>query len=256
MSRTEFFVFSSRGFSIPLNDEKLNQNTSDDENEKSAVSAFIIGMSQDSYKTKKWSSQVSEIKQIAVGKPAPDFTTEGVVNGKFENVSLSDYKGKYIVLVFYPGLFSYTCPTELIAFSDRIEEFKRIKAEVVTISTNSKFSHLTSTKLPRKERGLGEMRIPLLSDESRKISRDYNVLNEEKGVAYRGMFIIDGKGTIRQITINDKQVGRSVDEALRLVQAFQYSDKDGEFCPVDWHPGDECMIPTPEDSLKYYRKHY
>uniref|UniRef100_A0A914EFH7 thioredoxin-dependent peroxiredoxin n=1 Tax=Acrobeloides nanus TaxID=290746 RepID=A0A914EFH7_9BILA len=151
---------------------------------------------------------------------------------------------------------SYVCPTELIAFSDRIDEFKKIHAEVVTISTNSKFSLLTATQVPRNERGFGMMKIPLISDENHKISRDYGILDEEKGVSYRGFFVIDEKGIIRQITINDKQVGRSVDEALRLVQAYQFSDKNEQYCPVDWHPGDECMKPTLQDSLKYYQKHY
>lgn len=133
----------------------------------------------------------------------------------------------FILIIFF--LFStFVCPTEIIAFSDRIDEFRKIGCEVVAASTDSHFSHLAWVNTPRKQGGLGEMSIPLLADKSGKIAREYGVLNEETGIPYRGLFIIDGKGNLRQITINDLPVGRSVDETLRLVQAFQYTDIHGE----------------------------
>lgn len=144
------------------------------------------------------------------------------------------------------------CPTEIIAFSDRVEEFRKIKCEVVAASTDSHFTHLAWVNTPRKEGGLGKMNIPLLADKSGKVARAYGVLDEDTGVPFRGLFIIDGKGILRQITMNDLPVGRSVDETLRLVQAFQYTDEFGEVCPAGWRPGDKTMKPDPNNSKDYF----
>uniref|UniRef100_A0A914ZQF3 thioredoxin-dependent peroxiredoxin n=1 Tax=Parascaris univalens TaxID=6257 RepID=A0A914ZQF3_PARUN len=144
---------------------------------------------------------------------------------------------------------------EIIAFSDRIEEFNALRCAVVAASTDSKFSHFAWISQPRREGGLGDMRIPVMADPTQQISRDYGVLKEDEGVAYRGLFIIDGKGTIRQITINDLPIGRSVDETLRLVQALQYTDAHGEVCPAGWKPGKDTMKADPKGSKEYFAKH-
>lgn len=167
---------------------------------------------------------------------------------------MADFAGKYLVFFFYPLDFTFVCPTEIIAFSDRAAEFRNIGAEVIGASVDSKFSHLAWTKTPRKEGGLGKMKIPLLSDITKSIGRDYGVLLEDEGVTLRGLFIIDPKGVIRQITINDLPVGRDVDETLRLVQAFQYTDKHGEVCPAGWKAGKDTIIPDPTNKLKYFSK--
>lgn len=185
-------------------------------------------------------------------KPAPDFRGQAVVNGQFKEIKLEDYKDNYLVLFFYPLDFTFVCPTEIIAFSDRAEEFKRINCNVIGCSTDSHFSHLAWINTTRKMGGLGEMNIPLLSDKSMKISRAYGVLDEDSGVPFRGLFIIDGKGALRQMTINDLPVGRSVDETLRLVQAFQFTDEHGEVCPAGWTPGKKTMKPDPTGSKKYF----
>lgn len=190
-----------------------------------------------------------------IAKPAPEFQGVAVVNGAFKNIKLSDYKGKYLVLFFYPLDFTFVCPTEIIAFSERVEEFKKINCEVIACSTDSHFSHLAWINTPRKEGGLGKMNIPLLADKSCQISKNYGVYKEDEGLTFRGLFIIDGNGTLRQITINDLPVGRSVDETLRLVQAFQYTDKHGEVCPAGWKPGDDTMKPDPDGSKEYFKKH-
>ncbi|CAH0767876.1 unnamed protein product [Bemisia tabaci] len=186
-------------------------------------------------------------------KPAPIFKGTAVVSGQFKEISLDQFKEKYVVLFFYPLDFTFVCPTEIIAFSDRIDEFRKIGCEVVAASTDSHFSHLAWVNTPRKQGGLGEMSIPLLADKSGKIAREYGVLNEETGIPYRGLFIIDGKGNLRQITINDLPVGRSVDETLRLVQAFQYTDIHGEVCPAGWKPGSKTMKPDPKGSQEYFK---
>jgi len=191
----------------------------------------------------------------AVRKPAPHFKSAAVINGEFKDISLEDFRGRYLILMFYPLDFTFVCPTEITAFSDRIDEFRKINCEVVACSTDSKFSHLAWTKLGRKEGGLGTMRIPLLSDITKQISRDYGVLLEEEGYTIRGSFIIDDKGIIKQITMNDTPVGRSVEETLRLVKAFQYVDKHGEVCPVDWTPGKDSMKADPEQSKYWFKKH-
>ncbi|XP_077295754.1 peroxiredoxin 2-like [Arctopsyche grandis] len=156
----------------------------------------------------------------------------------------------YSWLLFYCSTF--VCPTEIIAFSDRVDEFKKINCEVVAASTDSHFSHLAWINTPRKEGGLGEMKIPLLADKSTKIARDYNVLNVDSGIPFRGLYIIDGNQKLRQITVNDLPVGRDVDETLRLVQAFQYTDKHGEVCPAGWKPGQKTMKADPKGSQEYF----
>jgi alkyl hydroperoxide reductase subunit AhpC len=189
-------------------------------------------------------------------KPAPDFRCQAVVDGDFTEVKLSDYRGKYLVIVFYPLDFTFVCPTELLAFSSRSAEFRAINCEVVACSTDSHFSHLAWVLTPRKQGGLGDMKIPLLSDNTGEMSRAYGVYKEDEGIAFRGLFIIDGKGIIRQMTINDLPVGRSVDETLRLVQAFQYTDIHGEVCPAGWKPGQDTMKPDPKESKAYFNKNH
>lgn len=197
----------------------------------------------------------STMSKAFIQKPAPPFSGTAVnKHGEFVDVKLSDYKGKYVVLFFYPLNFTFVCPTEIIAFSDRVQEFEAINCSVIACSVDSHFSHLAWTNQPRKKGGLGTMQIPLLSDLTKQISKDYGVLLEDQGVALRGLFIIDDKGILRQITVNDLPVGRSVDEVLRLVQAFQFTDKHGEVCPAGWRPGADTIVPDKKDSEKYFSK--
>ncbi|XP_017777793.1 PREDICTED: peroxiredoxin 1-like [Nicrophorus vespilloides] len=188
----------------------------------------------------------------SIQKPAPVFKGTAVVDGQFKEISLDQYKGKYVILFFYPLDFTFVCPTEIIAFSDRSDEFEKINTQVIGVSTDSHFSHHAWINTPRKQGGLGKMQIPLLADKSMKIARDYGVLDEESGVPFRGLFIIDVKGVLRQITINDLPVGRSVDEVLRLVQAFQFTDEHGEVCPANWKPGKKTMKPDVNGSKAYF----
>uniref|UniRef100_A0A914CQE0 thioredoxin-dependent peroxiredoxin n=1 Tax=Acrobeloides nanus TaxID=290746 RepID=A0A914CQE0_9BILA len=190
-----------------------------------------------------------------IGRPAPEFTVEAVVDGEFKNVSLNNYKDKYVVLFFYPLDFTFVCPTEIIAFSDKHEEFEKLNTVVLAVSTDSVFSHLAWMNTPRKHGGLGEMKIPLLADTNHKISRDYGVLKEDEGIAYRGLFIVDPMRILRQITINDLDVGRSVEETLRLVQAIQFVDQHGEVCPANWKPGSDAIKPDVKESQEYFNKH-
>nr|CAD7411848.1 unnamed protein product [Timema cristinae] len=189
----------------------------------------------------------------AIQKPAPDFSCTAVINKQFKEIKLSDYKGKYLVLLFYPLDFTFVCPTELIAFSDRIEEFQAINCNVIAISCDSQFSHLAWINMPRNKGGLGDMKIPIIADKSGNIAKRYGVYDEETGIPFRGLFIIDNGQTLRQITINDLPVGRSVDETLRLIQAFQFTDSHGEVCPAGWKPGNKAMAPDPIRSQEYFK---
>ncbi|KAK9812691.1 hypothetical protein WJX72_002155 [[Myrmecia] bisecta] len=194
---------------------------------------------------------------LTIGKPAPAFSGQAVVDGEFKQISLSDFKGKYLVLFFYPLDFTFVCPTEIIAFSDRIEEFRKLGVEVVGCSVDSHFSHLAWTQLPRNRGGLGKLSYPLLSDITKSISKDYEVLiedGEDAGVALRGLFIISPEGILRQKTVNDLPVGRSVDETLRLLQAFQFTDEHGEVCPANWRPGGDSIVPDVAKSQTYFSK--
>jgi len=194
---------------------------------------------------------------LTIGKPAPAWTGTAVVDGDFKKISLSDFKGKYLVFFFYPLDFTFVCPTEIVAFSAKIEEFRKIGAEVVGCSVDSVFSHLAWINTPRKEGGLGGLQYPLLSDITKSIAKDYEVLIEDgddAGVALRGLFIISPDGILRQKTVNDLPVGRSVEETLRLVKAFQFADEHGEVCPANWEPGADTIKPDVSGSKSYFSK--
>merc|ERR1712179_808820 len=159
-------------------------------------------------------------------KAAPQFKGISVVDGQFKEISLEDYKGKYVILFFYPLDFTFVCPTEIIAFSDRADEFRKINCELIACSTDSHFCHLAWVNTPRKQGGLGSLDIPLLADKSASISKSYGVYKEDEGL--------------------------SVDETLRLVQAFQFTDKHGEVCPAGWTPGKKTMKADPAGSKEYF----
>jgi peroxiredoxin (alkyl hydroperoxide reductase subunit C) len=187
-----------------------------------------------------------------VGNAAPDFNVTAVYDQEFIDVSLSKYKGKYVVLFFYPLDFTFVCPTEITAFSDRYEEFKKLNTEVLGVSIDSQFSHLAWVQTPRNEGGLGDLAYPLVSDLKREVSEAYGVLSDE-GVALRGLYIIDKEGIIQHSTINNLAFGRNVDETLRVLQALQYvQDNPDEVCPAGWKPGDKTMKPDPEGSKEYF----
>lgn len=192
-----------------------------------------------------------------VQQPAPTFKGTAVFNNDFKEISLNDYKGKYLVLFFYPLDFTFVCPTEIIAFSDRMSEFKALNTEIVGVSVDSHFSHLSWVNTERKDGGIGKLNYPLLADLTKNISRDYGVLIENEGIALRGSFLIDPNGVVRQITINDLPVGRSVDETLRIIKAFQFVEKHGEVCPANWNPdsNSDTIKPDPKGSKDYFNKH-
>jgi alkyl hydroperoxide reductase subunit AhpC len=188
-----------------------------------------------------------------VQKAAPDFKATAMVNGEFRDVKLSDYRGKGVVLFFYPLDFTFVCPTELLAFNDRLDEFRKLNVEVLAASIDSHYTHLAWWNTPRAEGGIQGVRYPILSDMAKRLSTDYGVLTDD-GVALRGLFILDEKHTVRHVTLNDLSIGRSVDEVLRVVQAIQFVDKHGEVCPANWKPGGDTMKADPKAAKEYFRK--
>lgn len=190
---------------------------------------------------------------IRVGQEAPDFTATAVFDQEFKSIKLSDYRDKYTVLFFYPLDFTFVCPTEIIAFSDRYEEFKDLNTEVLGVSVDSEFSHLAWIQTDRKEGGIGDIAYALVSDIKKEISTAYNVLDPDAGVALRGLFIIDKEGIIQHATINNLSFGRSVDETLRTLKAIQYvQSHPDEVCPAGWQEGDQTMVPDPVKSKVYF----
>jgi len=190
-----------------------------------------------------------------VTKEAPDFTATAVMpNNSFAELTLSSYRGKYVVLFFYPLDFTFVCPSEIIAFDKRLKEFKDRNCEVIGVSVDSEYTHLAWKRTPRDQGGIGDVQYPLVADIKKEISRKYEVLFEDS-VALRGLFLIDKEGVVRHAVINDLPLGRSVDEALRMVDALQYFEKHGEVCPANWKPGEEAMKPTPEGVAEYLAKH-
>lgn len=189
---------------------------------------------------------------LRVGQVAPDFTATAVVNRQFKQIKLSSYR-KYIVLFFYPLDFTFVCPTEIIAFSDRHAEFQALNADILAVSVDSEFSHLAWIETERKFGGLGDINFPLISDLKKEISRAYNVLDPAVGTALRGLFIIDRLGVLQYATVNNLSFGRSVDETLRVLQAIQHVQAHPhEVCPVNWQPGDKTMNPDPIKSKEYF----
>ena len=189
-----------------------------------------------------------------VQEAAPDFTATAVVDKQFKDVSLADYKGKWLVLFFYPLDFTFVCPTEITAISDRVGDFKKLKAEVVGCSVDSQFSHLAWVETPRNKGGLGNIDYPLLADLTKKIGADYDVLLAG-GITLRGLYIIDPNGIIRYKVVHDLGIGRNVDETLRVLAAIQSVDETGEVCPAGWSPGEDTMKPDPTGSQEYFSSH-
>jgi len=198
---------------------------------------------------------------LQVGLPAPAFKGQAVVGSEFKEVAYANgtltigeqkFTGKYTVLFFYPLDFTFVCPTEIIAFSDRIEEFEKIGAKVIGVSVDSQYTHLAWKNTPRKQGGLGEIRYPLLADLNKEVSSDYRVLLDG-GIAARGVFIIDDKGILQSYTVNNLGVGRNVDEVLRLIQGYQYVARHGEVCPANWKPGEKTMKADPKGAMDYFK---
>ena len=190
-----------------------------------------------------------------VSKPAPDFQADAVMpDGSFKSIKLSDYRGKYVILFFYPLDFTFVCPTEIIAFSAKMDDFKKRNTQILGVSIDSKFSHLAWRNTDRKKGGLGDIQYPLIGDVTKQISNDYDVL-ADFGVAFRGLFLIDKEGIIQHQLINNLPLGRNIDEALRMVEALQFHEKNGEVCPANWQEGSDGMKPDPDGSIPYFEKH-
>jgi peroxiredoxin (alkyl hydroperoxide reductase subunit C) len=189
-----------------------------------------------------------------VSQKAPDFMADAYVNGEFKKVSLADYKGKKVVLFFYPLDFTFVCPTEILAFTDRIEEFKKRNTEVIGASVDSQFTHHAWAQMDRKDGGIKGVNYPLLADLSKNIARSYGVLLEDAGIALRGLFIINKDGVLKHSTINHLDLGRNIDEVLRLLDAVDYTEEHGEVCPANWKKGEKAMKPTDAGLKEYMRK--
>ncbi len=190
---------------------------------------------------------------VLVGKPAPDFKAKAVVNGKIINdFSLQNYRGKNVIFFFYPLDFTFVCPTELHAFQECLEEFEKRQTQVIGCSVDSCYSHLAWLNTPRSKGGIEGVDYPLVSDLNKTIARDYDVLMMHEGIAYRGLFLIDKEGIVRHQIVNDLPLGRSVDEALRILDALLYFEKNGEVCPANWQHGKKTFQPSYEGLEKYF----
>ena len=186
-----------------------------------------------------------------VTKEAPDFTAQAVMaDNSFAELTLSSYRGKYVVLFFYPLDFTFVCPSEIIAFDRAVSKFEAKNTQVIGVSVDSHFTHLAWKNTPPDQGGIGQVKYPLVADLSKRISKKYGVLLG-KEVALRGLFLIDKEGIVRHALVNDLPLGRNVDEALRLVDALQYTEEHGEVCPANWREGEKAMTPTAEGVAEY-----
>ena len=192
-----------------------------------------------------------------IGKLAPNFLTVGVFNKKLGKIRLSDYRGKkYVILIFYPANFTPVSPTELITLSDRIGEFRKLSTQILAVSIDSPFSHLRSLLSSRYEGGLANLKFPLVSDLTQKITKDYKLLTDD-GMALPGVVLIDKEGVIQYYTVNNLLCGRSINEILRILESIQYlKDHPGQACPVDWKYGEKTIYSHPLKSKLYSKELY
>jgi len=191
-----------------------------------------------------------------VTKQAPDFTATAVMpdNSMKPDFKLSDYRGKYVILFFYPLDFTFVCPSEILAFDKALAAFKAKNCEIIGVSIDSQFSHWAWKNTPVKQGGIGDIQYPLVADLDKSISRQYGVLLDA-GIALRGTFLIDREGVVRHAVINDLPLGRNTDEALRMVDALQFHEQHGDVCPANWIEGKEAMTPTAAGVAEYLAKH-
>jgi len=193
---------------------------------------------------------------IRVTKPAPDFTATAVMpdNSFNENFTLSGLQGKYVVLFFYPLDFTFVCPSEIIAFDKKLAEFQSRNCEVVGVSVDSHFSHWAWKNTPVNKGGIGNIQYPLVADLTKNIAREYGVLIDD-AIALRGLFLIDKAGVVQHALVNNLPLGRNVDEAIRVLDALQFTEEHGEVCPANWNKGDEAMKPSADGVADYLAKH-
>lgn len=189
---------------------------------------------------------------LLVTKEAPDFTATAVMadNSFKEDFKLSDYRGKYVMLFFYPLDFTFVCPSEILAFNKAVKQFEESNCQLVGVSIDSHFSHLAWKNTAVNDGGIGNIQYPLVADLNKSISKEYNVLLDA-GIALRGLFLIDKEGIVRHQVVNDLPLGRSVSEALRVLHALQFTEEHGDVCPANWQQGEEAMKPTKEGVAEY-----
>jgi peroxiredoxin (alkyl hydroperoxide reductase subunit C) len=195
---------------------------------------------------------------VLVGKPAPDFTAAAVLadGDMVDDFNLKSYlKGSYGLVFFYPLDFTFVCPSEILAYSNRVPQFAERKVKVVAVSVDSQYSHYAWRNTAPKDGGLGPVKFPMVADITKKIARDYDVLIEDAGVALRGTFLIDRDGIVRHQLVNDLPLGRNADEALRMVDALQFHEEHGEVCPAGWQKGEEGMVADQKGVAKYLGAH-
>lgn len=189
-----------------------------------------------------------------VGKKAPEFKAKAVIKDKFyDDFCLSDYHGKYVVFFFYPLDFTFVCPTELHAFQEKLKEFEKRNSQVIGCSIDSWFSHAAWLNTPKAKGGIQGVTYPIVSDITKSIARHFEVLHEQEGIAYRGLFLIDREGIVRHQLVNDLPLGRSVDEVLRLLDALIFHEQNGEVCPANWKAGTKAMKPNEQGLAEYFR---
>ncbi len=189
---------------------------------------------------------------MLIGKQAPLFSCKGIIQGEIKDVALDDYKGKTKVLFFYPLDFSFVCPTELHAFQDALSEFEKRQTSVIGISVDSVYAHLAWLSQPKEQGGIQGVTYPLLSDITKSVSRAYEALNEQEGVAYRALYIVDKNNVIQSIQLNGLSLGRNINEVLRLVDAVEFVETHGEVCPANWTAGEDGIKPTHAGVVDYF----
>ena len=207
-------------------------------------------------KMKIYQKFMNSFDKATIGKPAPNFTAQSYCPcGQIKEITLDQFKGKYVVLLFYPLDWTFVCPTEMIGYSELIPQLKEMNCELFGVSVDSVYCHQAWCETEKKNGGVGKLNFSLISDITKKITISYGMFNCEAGIARRGYVIIDDKGIVRYIQINDDGIGRNTEETVRIVKALQFSDKHGAVCPLNWNDGKDVITPTPDGIKEYLANH-
>ena len=207
-------------------------------------------------KYKAFKKFIDSFERASIGKPAPEFTTSAYCPcGEIKEINLNDYKGKYLILLFYPLDWTFVCPTEMLGYSELVPCLKELNCEIIGVSVDSVYCHQAWCETDKKHGGVGKLNFMLASDITKKISISYGMLNCEAGISRRGYVIIDDKGIVRYMQTNDDGIGRNTAETLRIVKALQFTDKHGAVCPLNWNEGNDVIVPTPNGIKDYLSNH-
>jgi peroxiredoxin (alkyl hydroperoxide reductase subunit C) len=221
---------------------------------KKFIPIVVLILINNSLLCAKDASHKISVNKVLIGQAAPEFTAQAVVGGVIKPISLQDFEGKYKLLFFYPADFSYVCPTELFALQDNLKEFEKRHVAVLGVSVDSVHTHSAWLSRPKSDGGIEGITYPIIADITKEISRQYQVLDEQNGIALRGVVLLDRDNRVQALQLYNTDIGRSISEILRIIDALQFTEENGQVCPANWQPGDHGIDATPQGIKDFWKK--